>query len=190
VFEDLGDLRGVLVATRVVGGAYNVGDRPDDAKRELQEGLALAERIGDPEQIGACLINLGFLHERLGDIGAGIDCDRRALAHFEGIDHAMGRATANVNLGGKLAIAGDLQVAEAHCERAIAEARAIGRPFLVADATRTIAEIRLSEKRFDDAVAYANQAAAIFEACEASAEAAHATELAVRAEALALDASS
>src|SRR5205085_8179484 len=89
LFEAIEDLRGLAQATRVLGGAYNSAGRIGDANDALREALALAERTGDVEAIGACLVNLGFVQQRLGLVEDGIRCDRRAITEFERIGHPV-----------------------------------------------------------------------------------------------------
>jgi tetratricopeptide (TPR) repeat protein len=141
----------------------------------------LAQRSGNVEELGACLINLGVAQMRLGRLDEGIAADRRAIAEFERIGHAAGQAVGRVNLADKLLQSGQLEAALATCLDGIERARVIGRPFLVADGTMTMASVRLEMGDARAAAANAEDAAAQFAACGAAEQAREALALAARA---------
>ncbi|MBW3668855.1 MAG: AAA family ATPase [Actinobacteria bacterium] len=162
VFEEHDELRGLTAALRVMGDVHGyLGDR-DAAVATLRRGLDLARRVGRPDEIGGCLINLGMVELERGELEAAIACDREAIEQFETIGQASGRATAYANLAEKLLLAGHVDEAETTCERALSLARAISLGYTVADATQTLGAIRLQQGRPAEAARLFEQAAAAF----------------------------
>jgi adenylate cyclase len=181
LFAELHDLRGLATAERVLGDAYTKLDRLDDAAAALRRALEAAERVGNAEEIGGSLLNLGVLEFMREDVAAAIDCDRRAIAHFERIGHISGQAQGYANLGHKLSQAGQYGEALGYCERGLALAREIGDALAVADITDTIASICLAENAFAEAVARGEEAARLYLKVGAVLQAAGALEIAANA---------
>jgi tetratricopeptide (TPR) repeat protein len=84
IFSERDDPRGLASTLRIIGDAHRDAGRPDEAAQALRRGLALAERVGSAEEIGACLINLGLAEKEHGELAAAVACDRRAIEEFEG----------------------------------------------------------------------------------------------------------
>ena len=164
IFEEHGDLRGLTMAWRVLGGIYDDLGRLDDAAAALNHGLELAEKIGHVEELGGCLINLGMVKQRQGARDEAIECDRRAIALFERIGHP-GRANGYANLAEKLMDAGDYDEALRLCRDALQIARANNDLFTIADATFTSARVHLRQPLPlpGEAATEAEQAASLFE---------------------------
>ena len=162
IFTDRDDPRGLASTLRIIGDAHRDAGRPDEAAEALRRGLALAERVGSAEEIGACLINLGLAEMERGELAEAVACDRRAIEEFERIGHGTGRATGYANLAEKLALRGDHEEALEQCEKALELSRAIGNSVTVADALRTASRIRLEQGEFADAAAQAEEAAKLF----------------------------
>lgn len=161
VFEQENDLRGLASTMRVLGDTYRYLGQLDDAAAALRNGLELAERVGNIEEIGGCLINLGLVELERGAIDEAIACDRRAIAEFERVGHGSGRATSYVNLAEKLMVKGAYDEAVRYGELGLELARSIGHSLLVAGAIQTIAAIRLKNREFVDAASTAEEAAAL-----------------------------
>jgi adenylate cyclase len=181
IFEAEQDLGGLATALRIQGNAFAAVGRFDDAATVLGRGLAIAERVGNAEEIGGCLVNLGMVELERGNIGEAIALDRRAIDEFERIAHGSGRAGAYGNLAEKLLAADELEEALAQAERALALATEIGHAPTVADVQRTIARIMLRDGRAAEAADRAELAAAAFREMGAEAEAAEALALAEEA---------
>ena len=181
IFEAEDDARGLATALRVAGNAYMVLGQSDEAADTLRLGLQVAERVGNVEEIGGCLINLGLVQLERGALDEAIECDRRAAAEFERIGHGSGRAAAMGNLAEKLARAGRLDEALAESERALTLAETIGHLPTVADVKRTVGWIRLEQGEFSESAAAAEEAAERFLEMGAAAEASDALELAAQA---------
>jgi tetratricopeptide (TPR) repeat protein len=161
-FTQLDDPRGLASTLRIIGDAHRDAGRPDEAAHALRRGLALAERVGSAEEIGACLINLGLAEMERGELAEAIACDRRAIDEFERIGHGTGRAISYANLAEKLALQKDYDEALEQCAKALELSRAIGNSVTVADALRTASRIRLEQGEFADAAAQAEEAAKLF----------------------------
>ncbi|HEX9694898.1 MAG TPA: adenylate/guanylate cyclase domain-containing protein [Actinomycetota bacterium] len=177
IFAERGDERGLASSIRIVAAALHRLGRLDEAAAALEEGLSLAERTGDVEELGACLINLGMVELERDRIEDAIECDRRAIAEFERIGHASGRAIGYGNLAEKLLRSGDLDEAAHWCDRALAHARAIGHQPTIADATRTRALIALQRGDVAEARVVAEEAARVYDAMGVPAEAAEARRI-------------
>jgi adenylate cyclase len=171
IFDAEQDLRGLATALRIEGNVYFAIGRLDDAGATLRRGLSIAERVGNVEEIGGCLINLGLVELELGNVAEAIELDRRAIDEFERIGHGSGRTIAYGNLAEKLAAAGELDEALRYAELARAVATEIGHARTVADVQRTMARILLRQGRPAEAAQRAEAAAEAFHAMGAEAEA-------------------
>src|SRR5207249_10570074 len=79
IFEERDDLRGLATALRIVGNAYTYLGQLDEAALALRRGLDMAQRLGSVEEVGGCLINLGLVELKRGELTGSIACDRRAI---------------------------------------------------------------------------------------------------------------
>jgi adenylate cyclase len=181
VLEREADLRGLATAFRIVGNAYMRAGRLDEAAAALRRGLELAERVGNAEEIGGCLINLGLMEYERGSATEAIELDRRAIEEFERIGHGSGRAQAYTNLADKLAQTGDYDAALAWAEKALELARAIGHSLTIADVSDTIALVRLETGEHGEAARKAEEAASLYLQMGAAPQAADSLHLAAEA---------
>ncbi len=162
IFEERGDLRGVAMAMRTLGGTHIHLARLDEAVLALRRGLEVAERVGAVDEIGSCLINLGVAERRRGNLEEAIACDRQAIAEFERVGHQAGRAQAYANLTQKLVQQGALEAALEHGAKALQIARSIGHRLTIADVTHTVATIHMNQGRLTEAATGAEEAAQLF----------------------------
>jgi adenylate cyclase len=162
ILQEHGDQRGLTTTMRIVGDAYRQLGRLDEAADALEQGLQLAERIGNIEEIGGCLINLGIVNMHRELIAEATSSLRRAIEEFERVGHGAGRALSYATLAETLVHAGELDEALEYSHRALELARSIKHPLATADAIQAIAAIRLRQGDFDEAVARAEEAAALF----------------------------
>lgn len=181
IFERANDLRGQVITMRVLGDVYIELQRLEEAEDVLRRGLQLAERIGNVEEMSACLINLGFVEMELGHLREAIALTGRAAEEVERLGHQFGRATAYANLATMLMRAGDLDEAEAEAQKALEVGRSIGYTLIIADAEQTMASLFLLKGDADRAGHHADEAARLF--LEMSAPGPAAEALAVAAEA-------
>ena len=179
-FETEGDQR-ALTAHSPLGDVYTTLGRPGEAVETLERGLELAERVGNVEELGGCLINLGLAKLAQRDYDAAVVCNERAIAEFERIGHGSGRALGYSNLAWVLANKGDYDDAERYCALAIEVAEAIGHRLVVAETTDTMAFIGLRRGTPGEAAARAEEAARLFLELGASPKAAQSLELAAKA---------
>jgi class 3 adenylate cyclase/tetratricopeptide (TPR) repeat protein len=169
-FAGTGDLIEVARTMRIRGGIEDDLGRYDDACATLGEALSLAERAGNVQEIGACLLNLGFTSANRGDAEHAIECAERAVLLFEELDHP-GLANAYGNLATFLLHRGALDEASARCEQAIERARALGDDYTVADVLRTLSDIAARRGDGAEASRLASEAAALFRTIGAEARA-------------------
>jgi class 3 adenylate cyclase/tetratricopeptide (TPR) repeat protein len=162
IFEEHRELHGLATALRVLCSAYFSLERFDDAANAARRGLELAERIGNAEEIGGCLMNLGHIENRRGNREVAIQHEREAVLEFERIGLAFGRAQAYANLAASLEESDELDEALVYCKKAQEVARAIDHPPPLADTYNTMACISLKRGDFAEAGAMGEEAAEIY----------------------------
>jgi adenylate cyclase len=162
LFEFLEDVRGLAVASRVLGGTLRLAGRLDDAAESLRRGVELAERVGSVEELGGCLINLGMVELERGQIQEALAATARATEEFERVGIGSGRAQGHANLAWIYTQNGDYEQALAEAERALEVGREINHPLIVGDTLDTVATVELREGRFADAARHAEEAVALF----------------------------
>ena len=79
-----------VTVARALGGVLQDADRWQDAATTLRQGLELARRLGDVEEQGACLINLGGVEGHFERYSEAVACFVEAIDLFEKIGHATG----------------------------------------------------------------------------------------------------
>ena len=162
IFEDLGDLKGLVSAYRVATDPYLSLERLDDAANKLKRGIELAERIGAAQELGACLINLGLVELKRGALDEAIACDERAVANYDRIGFATGQAFGYGNLAEKLLVAGRHMEALDTAAKALELARSIGDLETVADVTKTVAAARRVQGHLSEAAETAEESAELY----------------------------
>ena len=182
IFTSEQDLRGVAGALRIQGNVYAAVGRPDEAASALRRGLTIAERVGDVEEIGACLLNLGMVELELGNVGGAVELDRRAISEFERIGHGSAARSRQREPGGEAAgCRGAGRGAEPVRNPRSESRKRSGHTPTVADVQRTQARILLRQERIAEAIERAEQSEATFRQMGADAEAQAAAELAEQA---------
>ena len=181
ILEEHNDERGLTTTMRIIGDAYRQLGRLDEAAEALERGLELAERIGNIEEIGGCLINLGIVNMHRELLVEATTSLHRAIEEFERVGHGAGRALGYATLAETLVHAGELDEALVNAQKALELARAIKHPLATADAIQAIAAIRLGQGQFDEAAATAEEAAALFLDVDAASLASDALAIAAEA---------
>jgi adenylate cyclase len=181
ICEETEDVRTLVVALRMVGSAYWFLDRLDEGADALWRGLELAERVGNAEEIAACLVNLALIEKKRGELDQAIELELRAIEQCARIGHETGRAQAYANLADSLERSGRLEEAAEYCRMAQSLAGSIGYPLAVADSTNTMATIELKLGNFARAATMAEEAVELFLEVGASHQARTTLELAAEA---------
>jgi class 3 adenylate cyclase/tetratricopeptide (TPR) repeat protein len=181
IFEANEDLRGLVTALRILGDVYTQSGRLDEATAALRRGLEVAQRVGSAEEIGGCLINLGWAEYQRGLLTEAIEYDRHAIEEFERIGHGSGRARGYANLADKLARSGEYEEALAWGERALELSRSIGHSLTIPDVVDTMAYIALRKGNLGEAAARAEEAAKLYLELGAAPQAAGSLEIAAEA---------
>lgn len=181
IFEDLDDHRAFSTGLRILGDTYRQLELLDDAATALRRGLELAQRSGNAEEIGGCLINLALVEQERGAIDAAADYDRQAIATFAKIGLTSGEAIARSNLAEKLTLAGLLDDALVETHAALDLANRIGDNHTVADVTDTLSMIHLEKGELEQAAVSAQEAADFYLEMDAIPAAARALERAAEA---------
>lgn len=181
ILEQLGDVRGLARALRVLGDAYNRLGQLDQASAALQRGLELAHRTGDVEEIGGCLINLGLVEMARENFDEAVRWTRLAIEEFGRIEHSTGLSIGHGNVADLLLRSGRLEEAVENCLKALEIATSIGDVETVADVKKTLANVRYQQNNLTSAADIAAEATALYEEMGADDLAAEARELADRA---------
>lgn len=171
IFEQLDDPRGLTTALRVAGVAHYDLHQLDEAASALRRALETADRIGNAEEIAACLVNLGLVEKQRANFDAAITYELDAIDQLERIGHGAGRAQAYANLAQSYEESGRLDEALPYCEKAQQLAAEIGFPLAIADTHNTIACVHLKREEFGEAAAAAEQAIALYLELRATAQA-------------------
>jgi adenylate cyclase len=137
--------------------------------------------VGNAEEIGGCLINLGLVEMRRGALADAISCTRRAIDEFERLGHGAGRAHGYANLAWALAENGELDESLLYCQQALEVARAIGHSLTIADVYDTMALVRLKEGDPSAAVEQAEEAVSMYLELGLAPQAAKSLELVAKA---------
>lgn len=164
LFESIEDMPGVSKSAPVIAAALQLMGRLDEAVEVLRAGLELCERIGGIEDAAGCLINLGVIEVDRGNLDAAVEWTLIAVERFERIGNEIGKAIGYGNAAGILLQAQRTDEAATWCERALEQARSITHLPTLADAGRTMAQIRLAQGRYPEAAEAASEAARNFEA--------------------------
>jgi len=170
-----------VTVARALGGVLQDAGRWEEAALTLRQGLDLARRLGDVEEQGACLINLGLsdLHfERYDDAA---DCFENAISLFEEIGHATGCLVGYGNLAQALGNLGRTTEALMWIDRAKQLANELGDQISTLDVSLTRAELLLDLGKTSEAVAIADEAADAFRILGMPAQVQRAVDLAERA---------
>ena len=143
-FQETGELRRLVKAMRMLGGAHVTSGEYGQAATVLRRTIELAHKIGDPEEAGASLLNLGACLHHVGDIDEATEAAAQALEIFESVGHEGGRLFALNNLAGNLLETGRIDECIATCAECIAAARDADYVILEAEALDTLVQAHLA----------------------------------------------
>ncbi len=131
----------LVLATRVLGGIMHERGDFEAAARTLRDGIHAAERSGDLEEVGGCLVNLGLVELDRGHLEEARSCDERAVEHFRRIHHGPGLAIACANLAEKYLRLGRHHDGLLAAEEAVALAQRQGDQLTLIDGLLTLSEL-------------------------------------------------
>jgi tetratricopeptide (TPR) repeat protein len=134
----------------------------DAAERELLDGIGLAEQIGNGDEHGQCLVNLGVVHADRGDPQRALESYRAALPEFERNRARPHLARTHANVADALYELDDDAAALTEAALAITVATEIGHDATLADATDTVALVEARRGNRAAAAAAFETAAAIY----------------------------
>jgi class 3 adenylate cyclase/tetratricopeptide (TPR) repeat protein len=156
LYEQLGDLGGVMTTLNNIGAGEYVDGDFDDAVAHLERSFELGARCGDVHGQAVNCCNLGFLFLLLDD-------QARARSYFElylelnaRVDNRLGDGYAHSGLARLAAESGDAAVAEEHYQRALGIFKELG-------AERNYLDVRLEQAGFLAATGRENKAWALMD---------------------------
>lgn len=162
LLRNKGQERTLVTALRRLGGIQRLLGQQDEATASLREAIAIALRIGHIEEAAAAMLNLGLTLSAGADHLGAAEVTREATGIFERLGHGSGRANSYSNLADALLRCGQHDEALGWAEKALATAKEIELPRMVAFATITIAEIELERGMSERAREYAVRARGMF----------------------------
>lgn len=143
--ELLGWVLGALVA------AAARHDRLDELDALTREELAVAERTGDGRLVQRALNRAGMVSRRLGNLGAALDWQQRAVAACDDRVPLLGRTSALAGLGASYGELGRPVEGLPHAREALALERAGGMPRIVAMHSLTYGTLLTGAGRYAEA---------------------------------------
>lgn len=114
------DVAGQVVAHRIMGSSLGQVQRFDEAQHHLSEALVLAERSGDPLQLGDTHGTLAWLWANRSEFHRALAHAKASLPHYRHAGNRMLLAMAHNNIGYCAAEIGDLRQAREHATTALA----------------------------------------------------------------------
>ena len=180
-FQASANLRGEVTASRIAGEAYTRLGLFSEAVELLTSALELARKAGIAEEVGGCLINLGFAELERGAFESAIKYNTQAATHFRHLGAQTGQAIAGGNLASTFLAAGRLEEAFEAAQEAMAIATRIEDNETIADVTETLAHIHSGRGDHALAAMTAESAAEMYLEMGARPSAIEALEAAARA---------
>jgi tetratricopeptide (TPR) repeat protein len=173
VTRALDDLRASVPANdpRLVDATYAMGrlavqsGRLEEGRRQLEESLALHQRIGAgrDERVARCLDGLGSVAQRSGEYDAAMAHFADALAIRAAAGEPRNIARTLMGVAGTHQLRGDLPAAAAAYERALALLADVDDPSLTGALATNLGNLRVAEGRLQDAETLFRRALALGE---------------------------
>ena len=164
IATEMDDQSYYVEATHRLGLIATKQDRLDDAQRELEEALELAEDMGNRHRAAGILLPLGSIAFKQGDLSTMGRHLQAALDYFEAVGDPHGAAFTRANLAIRDRKRGDFETATSRIERAIETLEALGDEHAAARQRGNLGSIALSQGEFDRAQILYERALAGFEA--------------------------
>lgn len=151
----------LVIAHRDLGTAYS--DRENcEARRHLQQALALAREHGDLHQQAQVHLSIACAYDIWNDYRRALEYAVEAHALYEGLDLPVWEANALNHVGRILCRLGDFDTARARCEAALAQLQCHGDMYGVADTLENLGEIAQRTNHHRKAIGYYQRAAELF----------------------------
>jgi len=136
---------------QLLGLIYWELNQPERALRALEEAVEEAQRAGAPLEVASAHNNRGLVYRRQGRYDEALAAFGQALEIDRRLRSTWGQAYDHRNIGITLRLAGRMAEAEPHLERAVALAQEIGDRVNLSKARLALGELRLDQKRPDEA---------------------------------------
>jgi predicted ATPase len=133
-------------------------ENADQARRLLQESLALYRQLEDKQGIARALSELGARADDFGEAAALLE---QSLTLFQELDDELGMSLALASLGGKAWIQGDYERATTLIERSLTLAREMGNKSIVAERLRALGNIALDQMNYGRAATFYDESLAL-----------------------------
>jgi tetratricopeptide (TPR) repeat protein len=164
LFQSLGDMRGEAVVLRRLGGVYRDLGRLDDARRCYEEGLAISEKLPDPDLIRAYILRgLGALLRMTHAYDEAVRAFQEALVTFRAHGVVRGELGALRGLGETYLLLERWDDAEACFQRHLAVDREWHDRHAEAHSLKGIGEVRLGQGDWRSAVVHFQAALPLFQ---------------------------
>jgi serine/threonine protein kinase/predicted negative regulator of RcsB-dependent stress response len=150
----LGQQQGKANILQMMGTAYSLLNRPDDALQNLQQSLDLAKQVNDKAGMASSLTAIAGIHDRQGKSDQAVKEYRQGLTIEQEIGDQAGTGQILLNLGNSLANAGKYDEAIDLTKQALQIELQLGQESGQALCLNNIGNVYLSEGRYDDALTY------------------------------------
>ena len=151
IFRRLEDERGLRHALLALGSGLGNQGALDEADVVLAEAIELGRRAHDAVVVARALNYVSFIAARRGNFELARDLNREELLRWMELGSKRGEATGSRHLAVALQKLGDLDEAEAFCDRALAIWTELDDPTSIAHVRATLADIARTRGALDQA---------------------------------------
>ncbi|HLZ62738.1 MAG TPA: tetratricopeptide repeat protein [Ktedonosporobacter sp.] len=137
--------------------------RLDQAEEYFQQALRYAQQVGLRQRISAILMNLGMNAFFQEEYAKAEQCYQEALVLAEEVEHHFRKGQVLQNLGMLESVRGNFSQANQYFQQSIESARRSGLPWLISETLCEWGDLRLKERRYQEAIAIFQEALAIGE---------------------------
>ena len=162
VFDEIGDLAGVVRALNGRGLTHQRQRQLDDARDCYQRGLAVAAELGARHLVGVLRGNLGHTFEHLGDLVGAERELRGSVAVFEDLGDRSRAAMSRHDLGIVQVERGDLAAARDSLQSSLDVARELNNTIIEGGALDGFAALELAAGRFEESLVASQRAAVVW----------------------------
>jgi tetratricopeptide (TPR) repeat protein len=163
LFEKSANKAGLAAVHLNLGQQLEFLRQLDDAEKEIQAGLAIAQEIGNRYTQDICWESLGELDLARGQVQRSIEAEQECIRISEKIKDVTGVAQGTSKLGEALGYHGDVERGEKEFRKAIAALEHLGETAPIANAQVRLARLLHAVGRLDEAENLARSAVALHE---------------------------